>query len=179
MFKKILAALVLIASGFLLFVSSQPSHFHIARETLINAPADVIFTQVNDFHKWDAWSPWAKLDPDAKNSFEGAAAGKGAAFSWSGNNEVGEGRMTIADSEPNSLIRIQLDFLKPFKATNNAEFTFKPEGNQTLVSWVMSGENNFIGKIIGVFMNCDKMVGGQFEKGLASLKAVAEAAVVK
>jgi hypothetical protein len=128
----------------------------------------MVFAQVNDFHNWEAWSPWAKLDPAAKAIIEGPRAGKGAIFRWAGNEEVGEGSMTITESRPSDLIRIKLEFLKPFEATNTAEFTFKPVDNQTNVTWSMEGQNNFIAKAVCLFMNMDQMVGGQFEKGLAS-----------
>ena len=131
--------------------------------------------QVNDFHNWEVWSPWAQLDPAAKYSFEGAPAGKGAAFSWAGTNKVGEGRMTITESRPNELVRIKLEFLKPFEATNTAEFTFRPEGERTAVTWSMFGHNNFISRAVFLFVNMDKALGGEFEKGLASMKAAAEA----
>ena len=114
------------------------------------------------------------MDPNAKEVHEGPAAGAGAKMSWSGNNKVGEGSMTITESRPNDFVRFRLEFLKPFAATNTAEFTFKPQGNQTVVTWSMFGHNNFMGKAMGLIMNCDKMVGGQFEKGLAQLKSVAE-----
>jgi Polyketide cyclase / dehydrase and lipid transport len=134
---------------------------------------------VNDFHNWEAWSPWAKLDPAAKATFEGPSTGTGAIFKWTGNKEVGEGSMTITESRPSDLIRIKLEFLRPFEATNSAEFTFKPEGNRTAVTWSMEGKNNFIAKAVCLFMNMDKMVGGQFEQGLAQMKAVVEAAPKK
>ena len=142
----------------------------------MSAPPAAVFAQVNDFHNWEAWSPWAKLDPAAKNSFEGAAAGTGAIFKWAGNKEVGEGIMTITVSRPSDLILIKLEFLKPFPAISTTEFTFKPEGNQTVVSWSMAVKKNFMAKAMGLFVNCNKMVGGQFEKGLASMKSVVEAA---
>jgi len=134
---------------------------------------------VNDFHNWEAWSPWAKLDPAAKATFEGPSTGTGAIFKWAGNKEVGEGSMTITESRPSDLIRIKLEFLRPFEATNSAEFTFKPEGNRTAVTWSMEGKNNFIAKAVCLLMNMDKMVGGQFEQGLAQMKAVVEAAPKK
>ena len=134
---------------------------------------------MNDFHNWEAWSPWAKLDPAAKATFEGPSTGTGAIFKWVGNKEVGEGSMTITESRPSDLIRIKLEFLRPFEATNSAEFTFKPEGNRTAVTWSMEGKNNFIAKAVCLFMNMDKMVGGQFEQGLAQMKAVVEAAPKK
>ena len=149
------------------------------RSATISAPAPAVFAQVNDFHNWEAWSPWAKLDPAAKATFEGPSTGTGAIFKWAGNKEVGEGSMTITESRPSDLIRIKLEFLRPFEATNSAEFTFKPEGNRTAVTWSMEGKNNFIAKAVCLFMNMDKMVGGQFEQGLAQMKAVVEAAPKK
>lgn len=176
--KKILIGLivlVVIVAGFAGVVAMQPSEFRIVRSATIPAPPAEVFAQVNDFHNWEAWSPWAKLDPAAKNSFEGPAAGKGAIFKWSGNNEVGEGSMTITESRPSDLIRIKLDFVKPFEGTNITEFTFKPEGDQTVVTWDMSGHNTFMGRVFCLFMNMDKMVGGKFEEGLANLKSVVAA----
>jgi hypothetical protein len=131
-----------------------------------------VFAQVNDFHNWQAWSPWAKIDPAAKNSFEGPSSGKGAIFKWSGNKQVGEGTMTLVDSHPNDSIRIQLDFERPFKDTSVAEFTFTPTGNQTRVTWSMVGKRNFVTKAVCMFMNMDKIVGGEFEKGLTQINAV-------
>jgi len=176
MLKKILIALVAIVVVFLGVVAMQPSDFRIVRTATMSAPAPAVFGQVNDFHNWEAWSPWAKLDPAAKNSFEGPSAGIGAIFRWAGNKEVGEGSMTITESRPSDLIRIKLEFLKPFAATNSAEFTFKPDGDQTAVTWSMAGRNNFISKAICLFMNMDKMVGGKFEEGLAQMKSIVEAA---
>ena len=176
MLKKILIVLAAIVVVFVGVVAMQPSDFRIVRTATISAPAPAVFAQVNDFHNWEAWSPWAKLDPAAKNSFEGPSAGIGAIFRWAGNKEVGEGNMTITESRPNDLIRIKLEFLKPFQATNIAEFTFKPDGDQTAVTWGMAGKNNFISKAICLFMNMDKMVGGKFEEGLAAMKSIVEAA---
>jgi Polyketide cyclase / dehydrase and lipid transport len=155
--------------------SRQPDDFKITRTGSISAPASAIFPHVNTLQKWDAWSPWAKLDPNVKNTFEGPGEGVSAKMSWVGNNKVGVGSMTIIESRPSDFIQFRLEFLKPMKATNIAEFTFKSEGEQTLVTWTMMGTNNFMGKVMGLVMNCDKMVGGQFEQGLASLKAVVEA----
>lgn len=179
MLIKILIALVLIIVVVVIVVAMRPADFRVARSTTITAPAEVVFAQVNDLHKWEAWSPWANLDPNAKNSFEGPPAGPGATFAWSGNNQVGEGRMTITESRPHELVRFKLEFVKPMKGTSTAEFTFKPEGNQTVVTWSMFGKNNFIAKAVGMFMNCDKMVGGQFDKGLAQMKSIAEAVAEK
>ncbi len=179
MLKKFLIAIAAIIVVFVVVVALQPSEFRIVRSATISAPAPAVFAQVNDFHNWEAWSPWAKLDPAAKATFEGPSTGTGAIFKWAGNKEVGEGSMTITESRPSDLIRIKLEFLRPFEATNSAEFTFKPEGNRTAVTWSMEGKNNFIAKAVCLFMNMDKMVGGQFEQGLAQMKAVVEAAPKK
>ena len=172
---KILIALAVVVIALVGVVAVQPSGFRIARTTTISAPPPAVFAHVNDFHKWEAWNPWAKLDPAMKQTYEGASAGTGAIYTWAGNREVGEGRMTLTESRPSELIRIKLEFLKPFRATNTAEFTFKPEGDRTVVTWTMTGEKNFIAKAVGLVMNVDKMVGGQFETGLARMKSVVEA----
>ena len=171
----VLAVLAAIVVVLVAVIATRPSEFRVERSATIAAPAPAVFAQVNDVHNWDAWSPWAKLDPAAKNSFEGASAGTGAIFKWSGNKKVGEGCMTIKESRPSDMIRINLEFLRPFKQTSKTEFTLKPEGNQTVITWAMSGTNNFMGKAFCLFMNMDKMVGGDFEKGLASMKAIVEA----
>ena len=165
MLKKILIVLAVIVVVCVVVVALQPAEFRVTRSATIAAPPETVFAQVNDLHKWEAWSPWAKLDPAAKYSYDGPAAGVGAAFAWSGNNEVGEGRMTITESRPAELVRFRLDFVKPFKGTSTSEFTFKPEGNQTIVAWTMMGQNNFISKAMHLCMDCDKMLGGSFEQG--------------
>lgn len=174
MLTTILILIAIVVVVFATLVAMQPDDFRVTRSTTISAAPAAVFAQVNDFHKWEAWSPWAKLDPACKNTFEGTTAGQGAIFSWSGNNKVGAGRMTITESRPTDQILIKLEFFKPFKATNTAEFTFKPQADQTLVTWTMSGKNNFMGKLFSLVMNCDKMVGGEFEKGLAAMKAIAK-----
>lgn len=176
MLKKTLLALLILAAGFAVVVALQPSDFRVSRSAKMAAPPETVFAQVNDFHQWQAWSPWAKLDPNAQFSYSGPASGPGAVFRWAGNNEVGEGAMTILESKPGERILIQLDFLKPMAGTSTAEFTFRPEAGQTSVTWSMFGKNNFIAKAMGLFMNCDEMIGGQFEKGLAQMKSVVEAA---
>jgi hypothetical protein len=168
----ILLAVALIA--ILLIAAMQPAEFRISRNAVMAAEAIAIFNNVNDLHKWEAWSPWAKLDPNSKSSFEGTDAGVDAVMRWEGNHKVGVGSMTILESNPPESIKLKLDFLKPMTATNLAEFSFKPQGNNTLVTWSMTGTNNFMGKVMAVIMNCDKMVGGQFEKGLTALKAIVE-----
>jgi hypothetical protein len=157
-------------------VALHPFEFRIARAATISAPLQSVFAQVNDFRKWVEWSPWEKLDPAMKRTYEGPPAGEGAVYAWSGNGDVGEGRTTITESRPCELIKMRLDFLRPFEVTNQVEFAFRPEANGTAVTWSMSGRNGFLCKAVGLFMNMDRMVGGQFEKGLAQLKAVVEAA---
>ena len=175
MLETILISLAVIVIVFVVIVAVQPSEFLIARSAPISAPPGAVFAQVNDFHKWEAWNPWAKIDPAMKQTYDGAPAGTGAIYTWAGNREVGEGRMTIIESRPSDLIRVKLEFMKPFRATNIALFTMKPEGKQTVVTWSMTGKNNFMAKAIHLFMNMDKMIGGQFEKGLADMKSVVEA----
>jgi hypothetical protein len=177
MLIKILIGLAVVIAIFLLVVAFQPSEFRVTRSASIPVPAPVVFEQVNDLHKWQAWSPWAKMDPASKIAFEGPPAGVGASFSWAGNDKVGEGRMTIIDSRPNVLVRFKLEFKKPFEGTNYADFAFQSnDGQPTTVTWTMTGENNFIFKAMSLFMNCDKMVGDQFEAGLKNLTEVSEAA---
>lgn len=173
-------AIILIALGVLIvlagvIVALQPSTFRVTRSALIAAPPAAAFEQVVDFQKWLEWSPWEKLDPAMKRSLSSPSSGPGATYTWVGNKNVGEGSMTLIESRPPEYIRIQLDFLKPFKCTNNVEFTFQSEGEQTRVTWTMSGANNFMSKAIGLVMSMDKMVGGNFEEGLRKMKEVAEA----
>ena len=176
MLKKVLIGVAAVILLFVIVVALQPSDFRITRTAKMAAPPAAPFAQVNDFHNWEAWSPWAKLDPEAKETFDGASSGVGAKFAWAGNSDVGEGRMTITESRPHELILINLEFIKPFAATNTTEFTFKPEGDETLVTWSMSGKNNFMGRAFCLFMNMDQMVGADFEKGLAAMKSIVEAA---
>jgi carbon monoxide dehydrogenase subunit G len=176
MLLKILIVLAIIVVVLLIVAALRSADFRVERRITVSTPPAAAFAQVNDFHKWGAWNPWAKMDPAMKETYDGAESGVGASYSWSGNRDVGAGRMTVAEIRPVELIRIKLEFLKPFAATNTAEFTFKPNGNQTVVTWSMFGKYNFICKLMGLFMNMDKMVGRQFEKGLADLKAAAEAA---
>lgn len=173
--KKILIAIAAIIVLLVVVVAMQPAEYRLARTAAMSAPAPAVFAQVNELKRWEAWSPWAKLDPNARNTYEGPAAGKGAAVSWVGNSQVGEGRMTITESRPNEFIQFHLEFFKPMAGTSTAEWTFKGEGNQTTVTWSMFGKNNFVGKAMCLVCNMDKMLGPEFEKGLASLKAIVEA----
>lgn len=170
--KRILIGLAAIIVVFVIVVILQPADYRVVRSAVIEAPPSVVFSTVNDFHQWNSWSPWAKLDPAAKNAFEGASAGTGSVFTWSGNPEIGEGRMEITDSRPDELVKIDLEFIKPFASKCVTEFTFKPADDRTAVTWNMSGQNGFIGKAMCLFLDMDKIVGGDFERGLANLNSV-------
>ncbi|HEY0864002.1 MAG TPA: SRPBCC family protein [Lacunisphaera sp.] len=175
MIKKILLSLAAIIAIVLVVAAFQPSEFRVTRSATIAAPAAVIFPEINDFHRWAAWSPWEKLDPAMQRTFAGAAAGEGAVYAWEGNSDVGSGRMTITGSRPAEAITIRLEFFTPMPGVCPTEFTFRPEGGSTRVTWTMSGTNNYLSKVVCLFMNMDKMIGGDFEKGLAELKRLAEA----
>ena len=142
--------------------------------TVINAPAEKVFPLIADFHEWRKWSPWEDRDPELKRTYSGAERGKGAVYAWEGNKNVGSGRMEILEANSPSQVLIQLDFLKPFEAHNIAEFTMLPQGNATNLNWVMSGPAPFMSKVMQVFMSFDKMIGKDFEAGLAKIKSTAE-----
>lgn len=168
---KIVLLLLLSVAGLLGYIASRPNDYRVERSATMAATPEAIFEQVNNFHNWDHWSPWAKLDPNAKNSFSGPDAGEGAMFAWSGNDKVGEGSMTILASEPSRHLKIRLDFTKPMQDTATTEFHLEPAGDQTKVTWSMSGKSpNFAAKVICFFMNMEKMIGAEYEKGLANLR---------
>jgi len=174
MLKKILIALAAIILIFVVVVALQPSEFQMDRSITIAAPQADVFAQVNDFHKWDAWSPWAKLDPQAKVTFEGPPEGEGTVMTWSGNSEVGEGKMTLTESRPNELVKTRVDMVKPFEGTSTSEFTFKPEGDQTAVTWSVAAHHNFMEKALCLVMGGKTMMSDLMEKGLAQMKSVVE-----
>ena len=174
MIKIIVIVLVVIVAAILGYAATRPDTFSVQRAASIKAPPEKIFPLIDDFHRWTVWSPWEKLDPDMKRTFSGSAAGKGAAYAWQGNSKVGEGRMEILDDPAPSKIVIKLDFIKPFEGHNTATFLLVPKGEVTDVTWTMDGPSPFVSKLIGVFMNMDKMIGNDFEAGLANLKAAAE-----
>ena len=174
MLKIILLVVIAIVAVLAIVVAMQPDEFRVSRHMTMSAPAPTVFAQVNDLHNWEKWNPWQKVDPAMKLQFSGPASGVGAAYAWQGNKDVGEGRLAIIESRPSDLVRLKLEFLKPFAATNTAIFEFKPAGDQTQVTWSMEGRNNFFAKAIHLCMNMDKMVGGQFEKGLADMKTAVE-----
>lgn len=158
----------------LVYAATRPDTFRVQRSATIQAPPEKIFPFINDLQRWRAWSPWENIDPALRRSYSGPASGKGAAYAWEGNKDVGSGRMEIDESTPSSRIVLKLHFMKPFEARNVAEYTLVPEGGATRVTWVMYGPNSFPGKLIGVFMDMDAMVGGKFEEGLANLRSIAE-----
>ena len=170
----VVVSIVVLLAAVLAYAATRPDTFRVQRSTSVQAPPEKIFPLVNNFHAWEAWSPYEKLDPTMKRTFSGAPNGKGAAYAWSGSGKAGEGRMEITDTSPPNKILIKLDFTKPFKSSNTTEYTFAPAGDATTVTWAMHGPNLFIGKVMGLFFNMDTMIGKDFETGLANLKAVAE-----
>lgn len=174
MLVKILIGVVVVLGALAAYVAMQPAEFSVSRSATFAAPAPAVFAQVNELRRWKAWSPWAKKDPQAKETYDGPPAGTGSMMAWAGNQEVGEGRMTIVESQPNALVRFKLEFFKPFAATNSAEFAFKEDAGRTAVTWTMRGQNNFIGKAMCLVFDMDKMVGGDFEAGLAGMRAIVE-----
>lgn len=177
MLKKFFIGLAVLLAIFAIVVALQPSSFRIERNATINAAPDKVFTQVNDFHNWQDWSPWAKLDPKASSQYAGPKSGEGAKFSWDGNSNVGVGAMTIMQSQPHKNIGIKLDFVEPMAATSDVRFTFKPNGKKTDVTWTMEGQASFIEKAMALLVfDRDEMIGGMFEKGLKNLDAASQAA---
>lgn len=152
---------------------AQPDTFQLEREIAISAQPAIIFGNLEDFRRWELWSPWEKLEPTMNKTYSGPPKGLGSVYEWEG-KEVGSGRMTVTDSKPNQELTIKLEFMKPFEATNKTVFELAPRGSQTQVRWVMTGENNFFGKVMGVFADMDTMVGKDFETGLAALKRLSE-----
>lgn len=172
---KIIAIVIVVAIVAVLgFAATRPDSFRVQREIDIKAPPEKVFALIDDFHHWTAWSPWEKLDPAMKRTYGGPANGKGANYAWEGSSKVGAGRMEIVDTASPARIQIQLDFLKPFEAHNTAEFTLKPAGDLTHVTWVMYGPSPFISKVMGLFFSMDAVIGKDFEAGLANLKSAAE-----
>jgi hypothetical protein len=171
----VVAAIVVIAvAAVLVFAASKPDTFSLHRSASINAPPEKIFAILNDFRNWGLWSPWEKMDPELKRTYSGAASGKGAIYAWEGNSKAGQGRMEITDASPPFKLTLNLDFVRPFEAHNVVEFVLKPVGGATSVTWAMQGRRPYIAKVIGVVVDMDKVVGKDFESGLANLKAAAE-----
>lgn len=173
--KRLVIGLALLVAAFAVVVWFQPDDYRLTRTTAIAAPASAVFARVNDLSRWEDWSPWAKLDPNAKVTFEGPKSGVGALFHWDGNDKVGAGTMTIMESKPHERVATRTDFTRPFAGTSRSDFVFSEAGGQTNVIWTMSGTHNFIGKAMCLVMSMERMLGPDFEKGLAQLKQVAEA----
>jgi hypothetical protein len=163
-----------IVAGILIYAATRPDSFTVKRTATIKAPPDRLYGLISDLHGWAAWSPYEKKDPDMKRTFGGAPHGKGAVYEWDGNKNVGAGRMEIVEAAPSGKIVIKLDFLKPFEGHNTAEFAIDPQGDNSNVTWSMYGPSNFMFKVMGIFMDMDKMIGNDFATGLANLKTVAE-----
>lgn len=175
MLKKIFLGLALVFAVFLAVIAMQPAEFRVVRSATLAAPPETVFPFVNETRKWEAWNPWIKLDPSMKLTYSGPEGGTGAAYAWVGNDQVGEGRLTITESRTNELVRIRLEFFKPMAGVSPTVFTFQPEGANTTVSWTMHGTNNFVAKTFCLFMDMDTMIGTSFEQGLTNLaKAVTE-----
>jgi hypothetical protein len=178
MIINILLGLVAVIGIFLIIVALRPADFRVERSATLAAPAMPLFEQVNDHRKFAVWNPFMKLDPNVKNTYSGPDSGVGAACSWEGNSKIGAGSATIIESKPSELVRQRMDWKRPMEGTSTVEFTFKPNGDKTVVTWAMYGKNNFMGKLVGLFINCEKMVGPQFEQGLANLGKVVTTARV-
>jgi hypothetical protein len=174
MLRTIVAGIGLLVAALLVAILVQPEEFRIQRSALISAPPAVPFAAVNDLRLWSGWSPWESRDRDMERQYSGPQAGVGATYRWSGDDSIGEGRMTITDSKPGEQIGIELEFFRPLAATNRVTFLFTPEGGATRVTWSMQGENSFVGKAISLVMDMDEMVGNDFEAGLAALKDLSE-----
>jgi hypothetical protein len=174
MIKTIGAVVVILIAAVLMFAATKPDSFSVQRATSIKAAPEKIFALLDDFHNWGVWSPWEKMDPSMKRTFNGPANGKGSVYEWEGNSKVGQGRMEITDASAPSQVTIKLDFIKPFEGHNVAEFVLEPKGDSTNVTWTMRGPSPYIAKLMSVFFSMDSMIGKDFEAGLANLKAAAE-----
>lgn len=174
MIKKILLVLLLALVAVLVAAAFRPGTMHVARAATIAAPPSAVFAVVNDFRRWDEWSPWSKLDPQMKVSLEGPPTGVGAVYRWSGNNQVGEGSTTLVESVPDEKVAMKLAFVRPFAGESDVQFTFAPEGDGTKVTWAMQSPQPYFAKLVGLFMDCEKMCGDQFLEGLANLKRTVE-----
>ena len=174
MIKTIAIVLALLIAAILIYAATKPDSFHIERGTAIKAPPEKIFALINDFKQWEAWSPWEKIDPALKRSYGGAASGVGAIYEWSGNKDIGQGRMEIVEASPSSKILLNLDFVTPFEAHNVVEFLLSADGDSTTVTQAMYGPSPYISKLMTIFFSMEKMVGDKYKEGLNNLKKLAE-----
>lgn len=174
MFMIIVGAVALLVVGLLVLAATRPRGFNVERSIRVDAPPEAVFPLINDFHRWDRWSPWEKVDPAMTRSYSGAERGRGAVYEWAGNSKVGAGRMEITDSTPPNSLTVKLDFLRPFEGHNVASFAVDPLDDASRVTWAMRGPSPYMMRVMGLFVSMDKLVGKDFEKGLVNLKAVAE-----
>lgn len=174
MLKIIVIIVLLLVAGLLIYAATKPDTFRIERSITIKAPSAKVFALLNDFHQWEAWSPWEKIDPAIKRTYRGPNSGVGAIYEWAGNKEIGQGRMEIVESVPASKMSLKLDFVTPFEAHNVVDFTLVPQGDSTVVTQAMHGPSPYISKLMTTFFSMEKMVGSKYEEGLANLKHLAE-----
>lgn len=173
MIKKVLIGLAVAVVAFLIVAATRPADFHVERSVTLSASPQALFEHVNNHRKFAVWNPFMKLDPNVKNTYSGPESGVGAVCSWEGNSQIGAGSCTIIESKPGELVRCRMDWKRPMQGMATVDFTFKPEGDKTRATWAMYGKNNFAGKVMSLFMDCDKICGPQFEKGLADLGVAA------
>ena len=179
MWKKILVAVAALLAIFLAVVASRPAAYRVERSALVAAPPWVVYERIADFRRWSEWSPWAHVDPEMKQSFEGAPSGLGAEYTWSGNSQIGEGRMAIVAARADELVAIRMDLVRPLRSTSTTELRLVPATGGVRVSWVMDGRRDFAGKAVALLVGMDARLGRDFEKGLADLKKVAEGEVAR
>jgi uncharacterized protein YndB with AHSA1/START domain len=148
--------------------------YTVERSVTIEAPPERVYAQIADFHRWTSWSPWEELDPGMERSYSGAEAGLGAVYAWSGNRKAGQGRMVITDVDAPSRVHIDLSFEKPWRSRNDTVFAIEPTVTGSRVTWSMTGDKTLMTKVMGLFTSLDKMVGPDFERGLARLKQTTE-----
>ena len=174
MIKTIATVLALLIAAILIYAATKPDSFRIERSTTIKAPSEKVFALINDYKQWEAWSPWEKIDPALKRTYSGAASGVGAIYEWSGNKDIGQGRMEIVESTPSTKVSLKLDFITPFEAHNMVDFTLAQQGDTTTITQAMYGPSPYLSKLMTIFFSMEKMVGGKYEEGLANIKAIAE-----
>ncbi|MEQ1814499.1 MAG: SRPBCC family protein [Candidatus Nitrotoga sp.] len=174
MLIKIIVAIVVVIAAILIYASTKPDTFRVERSATFKTTPDKVFAQINDFHNWSAWSTWERMDANMQRTHSGETSGVGAKYAWLGNNKVGQGSMEITKSIPSSKLMVNLNFMKPMEAHHIGEFVITPEGDGARLTWAMYGQHPFIGKLFGVFVNMDKMIGKDFEDSLNNLRAVLE-----
>ena len=174
MLKIFVAVVLLLVTGLLIYAATKPDSFRIERSTTIKAPPDKVFALINEFHQWEAWSPWEKIDPSIKRTYSGPRSGVGAVYEWAGNKDIGQGRMEIIESSALSKVSLKLDFVTPFEAHNFVDFTLTPQGDSTKLTQAMYGPSPYVSKLMTIFFSMEKMVGSKYEEGLADLKKLAE-----